>query len=138
MWVRPCSALIIADMPSFEEDSLAPGIPQNFVVDVREMVRGLPEAELASFPGGRRAEVREMLASLNSLSWERFIVHFPYEIAWSGAAHSKICQHAFDDPGNHGVHVVEDICRSFLLDKTDGSSAAFMETLIKTNGEVVE
>eukprot|EP00930_Biecheleria_cincta_P038240 TRINITY_DN26276_c0_g1_i1.p1 TRINITY_DN26276_c0_g1~~TRINITY_DN26276_c0_g1_i1.p1 ORF type:complete len:310 (+),score=31.22 TRINITY_DN26276_c0_g1_i1:284-1213(+) len=113
MWVRPCSALLICSQPCFNEE-LSPGHPHELAVTTSEILSGLGGASLSDFPAAHHVEVRQMLEALNTLSWERYIVHYPYKI-WSGAAHAKICHHALEDANNDGLATVEHIRRSFLV-----------------------
>ena len=79
------------------------------------MVRKLPGSALEAYPSHNHDDIRVMLERLNSLSWERYIVFFPFTY-WTGAAHSKICNHSLEDINNDGCHVVEHIARSFRVD----------------------
>jgi len=104
MWVRPCSALLMPCPPS--SDGLNAGVP--------EAISEVPSGdEFVAFPDEHRTIISEMTGRLCKLEWERYVVHFPSR-HWTGAAHSKICNHAVEDTANWGVHVVFHICKSFL------------------------
>lgn len=105
MWVRSCTALLTAAPPSLGED-LPPGVPQ-------ELLEVPTDDELGAFPDEQRSVVSDMLGRLTQLEWERYAVYFPYSL-WTGAAHSKICNHKDRDTANCGVHVVFHICTSFI------------------------
>lgn len=112
MWVRPCSALLLFCRPRLDEE-LPPGQPHEIIVQTNDMPSELDENALSDFASQHYAEVTEMLKSLNTLSWERYVVHYPYS-RWTGAAHSKICNHALEDANDDGTATVEHICGLFL------------------------
>merc|ERR1712194_378690 len=72
--------------------------------------------------GPDREVVRQMLNQLGTLSWERYLVDFPAD-EFTGAAHSKICQHAQHDTTNDGEGVVSHICLTFVVPKPPESDS---------------
>jgi hypothetical protein len=113
--VRPCTSLILPSQPNLPK--LTPGIPHAIPtthVDSLFASSNLSE----NFPRQHITVVCKMLEQLNTLSWERYVVYFPYsrELGWRGDAHHKICNHGSWDPNNCGAHVVSHMCQHFVVD----------------------
>jgi len=118
LWVRSSTALLLPSPPELS------CIPAGLPVDVR--AGDLAAADFRAFPSGYHGIVKCMLCQLCGLQWERYAVNFPTNSKVMGSAHAKICQHAHEDPGKCGVHVVFHISHTFVdpatsEEKTTGS-----------------
>merc|ERR1712061_807355 len=73
-----------------------------------------------------------MLEKLDTITWERYVVDFPYcwKLGWRGDAHHKICNHGSWDPNNCGSHVVSHMCQAFVVDTSSSTPPADVTTTL--------
>lgn len=120
--VRTCSSLILPSLPSMGSKPLNDGEPREVPSPERlhplqmmaKSISSPGSEELSSYNEEHRQTVGKMLRRLCDLSWERYLVNFPFELR-TGAAHVRICNHTVEDTDNCGENVVAHICQMFLL-----------------------
>lgn len=121
--VRPCTSLLLPLRP--EVGSMPVGVPQSLSL-VRDGEWEAVELGPDFTQPQLHAAARQMLHRLDTLAWERYAVHFPFNRwkDWRGDAHHKICNHSKWDRHNCGRDVVAHICQTFALEpKASGNEA---------------